>query len=81
MYQAKRNIKPDVLTRLCENHIPPPPTFAERSIVALRPVIEIPQDTYDRLSGIHISHIGHAGLKVCKERLCRIHKRRFKHRL
>ena len=35
---------PDALSRLCENHIPPPPTLAERSIVALRPVIEKPQD-------------------------------------
>ena len=55
---------PDALSRLCENNIPPPPTLAERSIVALRPVIKIPQDIYDRLFKIHNSHIGHSGLKV-----------------
>ena len=54
--------------------------MAARSIVALRPVIEIPQDIYDRLSKIHNSHIGHAGLKVCKKRLNRIHIRRRKRR-
>ena len=72
---------PDALSRLCENHIPPPPTLAARSIVALRPVIEIPQDIYDRLSSLHNSHIGHAGLKVCKKRLRRIHIRRRKRHL
>ena len=30
---------PDALSRLCVNHIPPPPTLADKSIVALRPVI------------------------------------------
>ena len=54
--------------------------MAARSIVALRPVIEIPQDIYDRLSRIHNSHMGHAGLKVCKTRLRRIHIRRRKRR-
>jgi hypothetical protein len=38
--------------------------LAARSIVALRPVIEIPQDIYDRLSRLQNSHICHAGLKV-----------------
>ena len=66
---------PDALSRLCENHFPPPPTLAARSIV-----IEVPQDIYDRLSKIHNSHIGHAGLKVCKKPLLRIHIRRKKRR-
>jgi hypothetical protein len=30
---------PDALSRLCVNHIPPPPSLADRSIVALRPVM------------------------------------------
>ena len=62
--KEEHQFAPDALPRLCENHIPPPPTLA---------AIEIPQDIYDRLSGIHNSHIGRAGLKVCKTRLRRIH--------
>ena len=37
---------PDALSRLCVNHVPPP-------IVALRPVMNLPQDVYDRLTDIH----------------------------
>ena len=48
--KEKHQFVPDALSRLCANYIPPPPTLAARSIVALRPVIEIPQDIYDRLS-------------------------------
>ena len=29
---------PDALSRLCVNHVPSPPTLADKSIVALRPV-------------------------------------------
>ena len=32
---------PDALSRLCVNHIPPPPTLADRSIVALRLVMNL----------------------------------------
>ena len=78
--KEKHQFVPDALSRLCENHIPPPPTLVERSIVA-RPVIEVPQDIYDRLCRIHNSHIGHAELKVCKRRPRRIHKRRLKRHL
>ena len=78
--QEKHQFVPDALSRLCVNHIPPIPRLTARSIVALRPVIEIPQNIYDRLSQIHNSHIGHAGLKVCKKRLLRIHIKRLKRR-
>ena len=42
---------PDALSRLCVNHIPPPP-LTNRSIVALRPVMNLPQDVYDRIADI-----------------------------
>jgi len=51
---------PDALSRLCVNHIPLQPTS---SIVALRPVLDLPQDIYNRLSDIHDSLRGHVGLK------------------
>ena len=35
---------PDALSRLCVKHIPPPPTLADKSIVTLRPVMDLPQD-------------------------------------
>ena len=38
---------PDALFRLCVNHIPPPPTLADKSIVALRPVMNLPQDVIE----------------------------------
>ena len=37
---------PDALSRLCVNYIPPPPMLADKSIVALRPVMNLPQDIY-----------------------------------
>ena len=40
---------PDALSRLCVNRIPPPPTLADKSIVALRPVMNLPQDVHDEL--------------------------------
>jgi hypothetical protein len=46
---------PDALSRLCVNHIPPPSTLADKSIVALRPVMTLPQDVYDRIADIHNS--------------------------
>ena len=33
---------PDALSRLCVNNVPPPPTLADKSIVALRPVMNLP---------------------------------------
>ena len=60
---------PDALSRLCVNHVPPPPTLADKSIVALRPVMDLLQDVYDRLTDIHNSLRGHVGLKLCKRRL------------
>ena len=30
---------PDALSRLCFNNVPPPPSLADKSIVALRPVM------------------------------------------
>ena len=44
---------PDALSRLCANHVPPPSTLADKSIVALRPVMDLPQDVYDRLTDIY----------------------------
>ena len=41
---------PDALSRLCVNHIPPPPT-----------VMNLPQDVYDRIADIHNSLRGHVG--------------------
>ena len=46
---------PDDLSRLCANHIPPPPTLADKSIIALRPVMDLPQDVYYRIADIHNS--------------------------
>ena len=43
-------------------------------IVALRPVMDLPHDVYDRLSDIHNSLRGHVGLKLCKRRLKKITK-------
>ena len=34
---------PDALSRLCVNYIPPPPTLVGKSIVALRPVMNLPR--------------------------------------
>jgi hypothetical protein len=72
---------PDALSRLCVNHIPPPPTFADRSIVALRLVINLPQDVYDRIADIHNSLRGHVGLKLCKRRFRMINKQRAENNL
>jgi len=69
---------PDALSRSCVNHIPPPPTLADRSIVALRPVMNLPQDVYDRIADIHNSLRGHVGLKLCKHRFKEIRDQRIK---
>ena len=69
---------PDALSRLCINHIPPPPTLADKSIVAFRPVMNLPQDVYDRIADIHNSLRGHVGLKLCKRRFKMIRKQRIK---
>jgi hypothetical protein len=69
---------PDALSRLCVNHIPPPPTLADKSIVALRPVMNLPQDVYDRIADIHNSLRGHIGLKLCRRRFKMIRKQRIK---
>ncbi len=34
---------PDALSKLCVNHVPPPPTLADNLIVALRPVMDLLQ--------------------------------------
>jgi hypothetical protein len=69
---------PDALSRLCVNHIPPPPTVADKSIVALRPVMTLPQEIYDRIADIRNSLRGHVGLKLCKRRFKMINKHRIK---
>jgi len=69
---------PDAFSRLCVNHIPPPPTLADKSIVALRPVMNLPQDVYDRIADIHNSLRGHVGLKLCKLRFKEILEQRIK---
>ena len=55
---------PDALSRLCTSHVPPPPTLADRRIVALRPVMVLPSDIYARLSKLHNSKVGHWGLDI-----------------
>ena len=69
---------PDALSRLCVNHVPPPPTFADKSIVALRSVMDLPQEVYDRLTDVHNSLRGHVGLELCK---CKIRKQRVEDNL
>ena len=68
---------PDVLSRLCANNIPPPPTLADRMIVALRPALEIPPEINERLTEVHNSNRGHGGLKLCKHRLKEIQQLRL----
>jgi len=72
---------PDALSRLCVNNVPPPPTLANKSIIALRPVMNLPQDVYDRIADIHNSIRGHVGLKLCKRRFRMINKQRVKNNL
>ena len=72
---------PDALSRLCANHVPPPPTLADKSIVALRPVKNLPQDVYGRIADIHNSFRGHVGLKLCKRRFRMINRQRVKNNL
>ena len=73
---------PDALLRLCVNNIPPPPTLADKGIVALRPVMDLPQDVYERLTAILNSLRVHIGLKLCMRRLLKtIRKQRVKDNL
>ena len=57
---------PDALSRLCVNNVPPPPTLADKSIVALRPVMNLPQDIYDRIANIHNSNRGYASAALAR---------------
>jgi hypothetical protein len=59
-------IVPDALSRLCANNIPPPPTLADRRIVALRPMMVLPPDIHARLSKVRNSKVGHWRLDICK---------------
>ena len=76
--KEEHQLVPDALSRLCGNHIPPPPTLADKSIVALRPVMNLLQDVYDRKADIHNSLRGHVGLKLCKHRFKEIREQRIK---
>ena len=76
--KEEHQFDPDALSRLCVNHIPPPPTLADRSIVAFRPVMNLPQNVYDRIADIHNSLRGHVGLKLCKHRFKEIREQRIK---
>ena len=49
----------DALSRLCMNNIPPPPTLAPKLIVALRPVMQFPQDIFDRIARVHNTNVGY----------------------
>jgi hypothetical protein len=51
---------PDALSRLCTNHVPPPPFLAFRCVVALRPVMVLPPDIHARLPRVHNSKVGHS---------------------
>ena len=57
--KGQHQFVPDALSRLCTNHVPPPPTLADRRIVALRPVMVLPPDIHARLSKVHNSKVGH----------------------
>ena len=46
---------PDALSRLCANNIPPPPTLAEQSIVALVPMMVLPDEVVARSLGKRVS--------------------------
>ena len=50
---------PDALSRLCANNIPPQPTLAEQSIVALVPMRVLPDEVSARLKKVHNSKVGH----------------------
>ena len=41
---------PDNLSRLCANNVPPPPTLAEKMIVALVPMMVLPLKISEKLS-------------------------------
>ena len=69
---------PVTLSRLYINHMPPPPTLADRSILVLHPVMDLPEDIYDRLSDVHNSLRGHVGFKLGKRRFNKIRKQRIK---
>jgi hypothetical protein len=76
--EGKHQFVPDALSRLCTNHVPPPPTLADRRIVALRPVMVLPLDIHASvmvLSKVHNSKVGHWGLDICKRRLREAHQR------
>ena len=69
---------PDALSRLCVNNVPPPPTLADKMIVALRPVMDLPQDVYDTLTDVHNSLRGHVGVKLFRRRLEKSRKQHIK---
>jgi len=50
-------------------------------IVALRPIVDIPQDVYERLVDIHNSLRGHVGFKLCNRRPKKLRQQRLKHNL
>ena len=60
---------PDALLRLCANNIPPPPTLAEQSIVALVPMMVLPDEASARLKKVHNSKVGHWGFDMGRRRL------------
>jgi hypothetical protein len=46
---------PDNLSRLCANNVPPPPTLAEKMIVALVPMMVLPLKISEKLKKVHNS--------------------------
>ena len=49
--KEEHHFVPDALSRLCVNNVPPPPTLADKMIVALRPVMDLRKiDRYPQLS-------------------------------
>ncbi len=55
--------------------------MADKSIVAHCPVMNLPQDVYDRIADIHNSIRGHVGLKLCKRRFRKNNKQRVQNNL
>jgi hypothetical protein len=78
LQEGRTSVRTGYLIELCINYILPPSTLATKKLVSLRPVLDLLQDVYERLTDIYNSLRGHVGLKLCKRRLKKISKQRVK---
>ena len=53
------------------NNISPPLTLAEQSIVALVPMMVLPDEVSAKLKRVHNSTVGYWGFDICRRRLKR----------